>query len=394
VFIYSFDNDDDVTQRNLHATEADPAANLSSIPDFEISDFNADSFSCNDLLLDVDDYARWKKTKRNQISQFLIERHKQGLSEPVLDYIALESGLGVTRGRIIRQEKKDNITTPRFETNVVNLAPPIEDTLVIEAINSGDMEQLKNVLSKNKIPKEAFYAGKDSLVSIISLVIESSNEPSVELGLTIDMLINEGFEITYTDLITAIKYHLPIETLNDLYKSSNLNATQIFKKYGKYTSLSLLSLFYDNVQASLYWNGMGSSFKPDEFGLNGFDLLFKPNFIVEDNEKDAILNALKNDQIFPSNPQTLEKLNGKVNSTWYDDLKKKFSNNSFGLSKDELDLANNHQAILFSIILDGRVNFDIGNSQKSPCFEMLAKRLMKELVRKERKNPAKIQEDE
>jgi|GEM_PF-5278944 len=250
------------------------------------------------------------------------------------------------------------------------------------------MLSLQDGLLSNKIAKDAFYPGQKSLVSLISLVIAKKNHNIDELILAIDMLLSQQVVVTYTDLVTATRYHLPIEVLNNLYQSSDLTANEVFKKHGKYTSLALLSLSFKYAEAALYWHEMGSSFIPATIGLNGFDVLFHFGFDNKNTDHKKVFNIILNQEIIPFDPRTLNKARQQLTLEQHTALKEKFHNNIFGLSETELKQANEYVTEIHSLLLHNRVNFTINDPLASPCFTPLAKKLMANVIKPNKRKAA------
>lgn len=338
---------------------------------------NRGEIFCHNLLLPVENFYNWKKDKQREIQTFFLGLVEQSIHSEVIDYVALKSELGILLARNLINQDKQDVRIPLFEESKPMFASPQFERKLTQSIAIGNVALLKRLLSQKGLPKNAFYLGKDSLTSLISLLIESKNNFTEGFEEVLEFTLSANITVTYTDLITATKNHLPLFLIDDLYNASSLNASKILTKRNVFTSLSLEALIFKNYQAAIYWYDKGSKYKPDEFSLNGIDILFYHGFDKNNEHHTEILKALLKEKIVPLSSLTMGKIQENLPEKHFLMLQKQFNNRSFGLSEEQLILADDFISQMFNLLLNDRLKSDVAESIKNNCQNILGRKLMR-----------------
>lgn len=332
--------------------------------------------NCSEFLISPKDFSSWKSDTRSRLSKLLLSQEKQYVESNVLDYSARYIGLGLARGRNIRLNMKKIHITPRFEDGAFLLASAQQQLIIDELLSSSDINNIANLIAKENIPHGTYFPSASSIVSIVSYIIRSNKNYEY----IVEELINSGVDITYTDLIVATREGASVSFIRKLYNSSDLTANYIFKKYTPYTSLATVALKAKKANIALFWHEMGSTFQPDNFAENGFDLLSVHHPHFDHKQIKGLVQKMLEAEITPYRRNTLSKFQPIISPELFSTLKIYFSKPKTLISNEQEKQATIIINQLYKILLEARVTFNLNNNPPHPCFTVLGKKLMKDIL--------------
>lgn len=329
--------------------------------------------SCHNHYLPNKNLAQWRQTTQASIATFFAGLEQTGTDRVTLEKVAIESGVGLFRGRKLLSGYQKYTPIPRFAKDNVHLANYNETLLVKVRLEANDLTGLARDITEGKISPNAFYAGKDSLVFLLSYVLESQTDNQVNV---IENLVDSGIKVFYSDLETLSQLNIPQATVDKLVKASDLQVNQVLKRFGRYTSLALLAIEAKNPTLANYWIAMGSPVKPDLFFDNAMDKLAKNGSTMDKTELDILFEQLAKQGLTPYWPANIDKLKEMITPQ----LLNKFDINKITtteLSKSQLNEIDTIVNRLHTKLLNKVVDFDVNSHNKHPCFDQLGLRSTK-----------------
>ncbi|MFT4929786.1 MAG: hypothetical protein ACI8WB_005921, partial [Phenylobacterium sp.] len=343
--------------------------------------------NCRNNLIPNPDKTAWQQSQKSYIKTQLIDLERQGVSENVLDRVAIDTSIGLFRGRNLRHGSADDLKKPFYYEGEVFFAKPGVYLKLRKQLEAGEFSEIVKSVKAKVYDPNAYYVGKLKMAPLLSFILEFAHDNQVVL---IDELIDSGIAVTYLDLVTVTRLNMPEATVNRLYLSSDLQADKLLKKFGKYTSLALLAIQANNTQLARYWINMGSPLQPDLFYDNGLDLLVKSSDGFSQAALDSLFEQMMLKGIVPYWPATYKKLAGIISPTLFNQYKNKLIKTTGPLSLLQLKEVQSIVHRIHTNVLDGVVNFELGTQPEHQCFTRLAKKLTKFAMRKKpKKKPIK-----
>lgn len=371
-------------------TESIQAIALQPTQDKPLKSARVTPIDCRNTLLPNENKTVWQESQKTYLKTQLINLEQQGIDENILDKVAIETGIGLFKGRHLRHGNPDDLKKPIYYEGEVFFAKPKIYMTLRKQLEAGEFAEIIKSVKAGSFDPNVYYLGDTKMAFLLSFILDFANDDKAAL---IDELIDNGINVTYSDLAIVTHLNIPEATVNRLYLSSDLQADKRLNKFGRYTSLALLAIHANDAQLASYWISMGSPLQPDLFYDNGLDLLAKSGDGFSQAALDSLFEQIILKGISPYWPSTYQKLRAKISPTLFNQYKDRLIEIPEPLQPllpSQLKEAQSLVQQIHTKLLDGAVNFELGTKPKHQCFTQLGRRLTKFAMRyKPRKKPVK-----
>ncbi len=361
---------------------AETKVGLLASPKEKISEINVVSNDeCSHLLDESKFTVEWAQNRLTEIQFLLRSTH---IESDLIDYVSYKSGIGVLTGRLLSKDHSAVIKKPPFYSGETTYSSGLEDEIVARFIESGDSSELANAIADEKFRWNVFYSGSSHVVFLIGRIIESQDNAK-EL---IPKLLNVGIKPIFSDLVLATRFGLPVETINDMYLASELDASEILYSFGYKTSLLTHAISSGNFEAAKFWLEQGSPNEPDRFSYTALDLLAQSdgNFTYE--QKNELANELLSSKAKVNHPKTKEWLRSKLSSEQLSKFESLInSNHYFKLPSEQKQKADELIKELQIIALKNTDNEELLVNPTHPCLENISKKSLHYIIKNGRGQP-------
>ena len=224
---------------------------------------------CDEFFDHALETPEWQQLKAEQIKTMFIALKDQGYRSDKYDLMAVSTGIGLHKGRDIREQQGENNS---LFANIIKQQRTFgrsQSVLFNRYLMKKDFVEMIKAFSDKTFPINKYVQGRHYYLSPIALVIES-----VEDSFTVvSHLIDAGVVVTYHDLMTATEFGFDENKLSYLYNNSQLDAAKVWRDDGRYESLVTIALAHRQLEAFSYWLSQGSPPVPDAFSKNTLDKL-------------------------------------------------------------------------------------------------------------------------
>jgi hypothetical protein len=329
--------------------------------------------NCNDHYLPNDNLAQWRQTKQVFIAKFFADLEDSGTDRKTLEMVAIESGVGLFRGRKLLSDYLSGSRKPRYTTADVRIATYDETSLVKTRLKANDLAGLFNDVREGRISPNVFFVSKSGLVFLLSYVLELKTDNQADV---IEGLVGAGIKVFYSDLITVTQLNIPQATIDKLLKASDLQASHVLKRFGRYTSLALVAIEAKNADLASYWIDMGSPMKPDLFFNNAMDVLAKNGSAMNITQVEPLFEQLAKQGLTPYWPSSIATLKELITAQRLKpfDINKLTRVQFSKMQRIKIDSIVND---LHTKLLDQVVDFDVRGQNRHLCFDQLGIRSTK-----------------
>lgn len=349
----------------------------------------AQESDCNDLIKPNKEVSQWKKDKKTYIKDLLLNLKKQGNKDIILDYISINSGIGLKQGRKIRELTPNSYKTPIYYDGKLLLATFEEEQLVNDSIAEQAYDPIYDAIKNHTIRNNIYLPDEKQLSFLFSYLIKSANENKTEV---IENLINSGVQIHYADLVMSSQMNLPAHIVEMIFNASDLRADKVLKRFGRHTSLALLSLEAYNSELALLWISLGSPLQPDNFGMNAMDLLVKHSEKYDKSTFKQLFTTISAQHIYPHYEQTYTKLSLILPDNLFTNYKEDSINSKPNLTSAENEKIDDTVDKIYANILSGIVYFKLNSVPKHQCFYVLGKKLTRFSLKNKSRKKSKVVE--
>ncbi len=197
--------------------------------------------------------------------------YDERLDEQVVDIISLRTGIGASLGRYLLNGREHPVGNPKFYSGKITEY----SSRIIVSVN--------DFLEHRNIYKFVSAISTDSFSS--NTVFYIKGEPHFLLGRLINsgivnyndiaLLLEHGASVFLSDLVSATKIGLDVDTVSMMHAESRIVASSPIEHNGRKLSLLNYAIAYGHYELALYWLSAGSPVEPDKFALNGLDILVK-----------------------------------------------------------------------------------------------------------------------
>ncbi len=380
-FLYSSSSqntsDQNTPDRLVPATIQQPDVQATTLLPAPVESLNTPdvaAVNCRNTFLAHDEKVQWQHNKKSYIEARLADLQQQGVSENVLDKVAINTSIGLFRGRNLRHSYLNQVKKPPYtEAKVVFANPQLQMSLLKQA-RAGEFVQIAEDITAKVFKPDAYYIGKKGMVFLLSYLLEFNTADPAQL---IELLIDSGITVTHADLVKVSQLNIPEATLNRLYLSSDLPADKVLKRFGKYTSLALVALQAKNIELASYWISMDSPLQPDLFYDNGLDVLANNGGGAGQSDIDAIFAQMAAKGLSPYWPTSYKKLKALISPSLFSRYELQMKKGFEPLQLTQLAQAQSIVDQIHRQMLKGMVDFALDSEPQHPCFSRVGRRLTK-----------------
>jgi hypothetical protein len=295
------------------------------------------------------------------------------MSEFILDNASINTGIGLYRGRILRN-KPDSHRLPHYHDGSSKLASYDETLLIDEIIANKNYQKILPEITKNKLRSNIFVADKDGLTYLFSYFL---NADRANIDKLIPILVDAGVEIQYADLILVTKLGGSITALELMINASSLKIDKVLSRFGRYTSFVLVALESKNTELASFWIENGSILELDQFSPNAIDLLVKHKSSFNNKQFLQMFYKIMEYNIHPNLDETSRKLKLLLSNEDFYNYKRILGEKS--IPKIQMEEIRDIESDIYKNVLRGIVTFNLDSINKHECFSALGKSLIKTL---------------
>jgi hypothetical protein len=328
---------------------------------------------CKEFLKPNHNVKIWRQEKKYYIKNLLINLKQIGMSEFILDNASINTGIGLYRGRILRN-KPDSHRLPHYHDGSSKLASYDETLLIDEIIANKNYQKILPEITKNKLRSNIFVADKDGLTYLFSYFL---NADRANIDKLIPILVDAGVEIQYADLILVTKLGGSITALELMINASSLKIDKVLSRFGRYTSFVLVALESKNTELASFWIENGSILELDQFSPNAIDLLVKHKSSFNNKQFLQMFYKIMEYNIHPNLDETSRKLKLLLSNEDFYNYKRILSEKS--IPKIQMEEIRDIESDIYKNVLRGIVTFNLDSINKHECFSALGKSLIKTL---------------
>lgn len=328
---------------------------------------------CRATFTNKDEKTAWQQSKRVYIKSLLTDLTNQGVEGAILDQVAVDSGIGLYRGRIFRADALatiDDSMKPPFYDGEAFRATTVEQNLVDLKLDTGDYDGLFKAIYDQVLRPNAFYLGKTDVSFLLGHILDRNLTDAEHV---IGKLLDANIYVGYADLVSATTLNRSVNFINALFESSVLQADMTLKRFGQYRSLALIALESGNVELIHYWIAKGSPLQSDLFDDNALDMLTYYGAQFNQSDRDDLFASAIHQAIGTKWPTTVEQLKKIISPSLFNQHEDKLRRGAQGVI-----ISAQAQSIIrkmYQNILDGRVSFDLSKQPAHLCFSELGRTL-------------------
>lgn len=344
----------------------------------------SNNIECRKYLVEFDDNSYWKQNKRALIQQFFLNLESH-TGENVLDSIAIKSGVGLYKGRGYRNPLVRPFATPAFDDGSFSFASIEEREFIAEIVKTNNYEKLNKAINSGIIRNNIYLLGEREFLPLFSyLVLTATNKP-IPLA---EEIVQYDIKLSYYDLVAATEMNFPLYLIKQLYYASNLQADKRLNIHNRYTSLAILALKANAIEAFNFWVSLGSSLQPDNYSANALDILVNSHEFLKEDDFLYLFQQINTQQFAPNTIGIHEKLVNLLPKNELLIYQEKYNATEELFSEQQKLLIKQKVEQLHAQVLKNALKLIVENNPKHQCFSELASNLIEkafteEPVRKE-----------
>jgi hypothetical protein len=304
-----------------------------------------------------------------------LKSHIKNFIEPevLVDWIIYRTGLDFRLARAKLLPDQQQYKGPKYVNKNYSRNSLEEEQLLYNYLTNKDSVGLFQKFIEGTIDQDKFYYYKKFNVFLLELIILSDIDKAEELLLN---LVEAGFPVRDSDITAAISNNLSKNTIQVLFKKSDININKKLNYHSQNRSFMTYALHSQSYNLIKYFYENGSSPEPDVFYPNSLDILALKNDSYSSGELDDLFRLLTTANIFYNKEETYSLLKSVITEEVFQNSK--FVELKYFEAFDKTPNTNLTKAIhnIYKNILVGVASDELFKLPNTDCIDLLGKNIL------------------